>query len=101
MLIRLRWRLLRAALSAILLFWWSTGPAFAHDGPAGSDFLMLDWMDFTFLLFFFAALLMFVVARRRGLLSNLEDAKYHILTIKEPDYYTPPWAKEEPDAAER
>jgi hypothetical protein len=36
-----------------------------------------------------------VVAARRGLLRDVEQAKYHILSIDEPDYYTPAWARED------
>lgn len=68
----------------------------AHDAPdRGAEWLMADWMLLAFLVFFIAALIAFVVALRRGLLSNLEGAKYQVLSIDEPDYYTPEWAREE------
>lgn len=70
--------------------------ASAHGAPdKGAEWLMADWMLLVFLVFFVAALTCFVVALRRGLLSNLEGAKYHILEIHEPDYYTPAWARED------
>lgn len=79
-----------------------TGPgvAWAHEAPAGDEYVLADWMLLAWLLFFACALTVFMVALKRGLLSNLEDGKYHILTIDEPDYYTPDWAREEgePDA---
>ena len=64
-------------------------PTFAHDGPDGAEWIMADWMFITFAVFAGGALIMFVVALKAGLLSNIEDAKYHILTIDEPDYYSP------------
>ena len=76
-------------------------PAFAHEQPDGANWLMADWMLLSFLVFFGMALIAFVIALKRGYLSNLEDAKYYILTIDEPDYYTPDWAKEENDGSER
>jgi hypothetical protein len=76
----------------------AAGPVSAHDGPtAGNEWLMADWMLLSFLVVFGAGLVAFIVALRRGLLSNLEDAKYYILTVEEQDYYTPEWAKEEND----
>ena len=50
-------------------------------GDGGLDFL-------TFAVFGGGALIAFVVALKAGLLSNVEDAKYHILSIDEPDYYS-------------
>lgn len=76
-------------------------PAFAHEQPDGANWLMADWMLLSFLVFFGIALVVFVIALKRGYLSNLEDAKYHILSIDEPDYYTPEWAKEDDDGSER
>lgn len=66
-------------------------------GPDGAELVVADWLVLSFLVFFSVTLLMLLVVAKRGLLSNLEDAKYHILTIHEPDYYTPEWAKEEKD----
>lgn len=63
-------------------------PALAHDGPDGAEWVMADWMFITFALFAGGALIAFVVALKMGLMSNLEDAKYQILTIEEPDYYS-------------
>ena len=88
-------RTVRAAFvgtAAALL--WAT-PALGHDQPVGAEWLMADWMLLSFLVFGLVALVTFVVALKRGYLSNLEDAKYHILTIDEPDYYTPGWARAE------
>lgn len=70
--------------------------AFAHEAPdEGAEWLMADWMLLSFMVFFIVALSAFAIALKRGLLSNLEQAKYYILTIDEPDYYSPDWAKEE------
>ena len=70
----------------------------AHDAPDdGAEWLMADWMLLSFLVFFGVALIAFVIAMKRGLLSNLEQTKYYLLTIDEPDYYTPDWAKEAED----
>lgn len=98
----------------LLLFLWSAAAglvlslatfttAFAHEAPdEGAEWLMADWMLLSFLVFFMVALSVFVIALKRGWLSNLEDAKYYILTVHEPDYYTPDWAKEEnPDGTNR
>ena len=90
-----------AALYVLLFSLFAATPASAHEQPGGADWLMADWMLLSFLVFFGVALIAFVVALKRGYLSNLEDAKYHILTIDEPDYYTPDWAKEQTDDPER
>jgi hypothetical protein len=90
-----------AAIAAALLF---ATPALGHDQPAGAEWIMADWMLLSFLAFGAIALVAFLVALKRGHLSNLEDAKYHILTIDEPDYYTPSWARagaQEDDDADR
>lgn len=63
-------------------------PALAHDGPEGGEWVMADWIFITFAVFAGGAFIAFVVALKAGLLSNLEDAKYHLLTIDEPDYYS-------------
>jgi hypothetical protein len=76
----------------------SVEAALANAAPAGSEWVMADWMLLSFLSFFGAALVAFLVAARRGLLSQMEDAKYHLLSVVEPDYYTPDWAKEDSDA---
>ena len=77
-------------------------PVLAHEGPDdGAEWLMADWMLLSFLVFFGISLLAFLIAIKHGYLSNLEDAKYHVLTINEPDYYTPDWAKEDDNATER
>jgi hypothetical protein len=92
-----RWHIHLTSLTWIafllLLF---AAPVLAHEGPdEGAEWLMADWMLLSFLVFFGVALIAFLVAVRRGYLRNLEDAKYHILTIDEPDYYTPEWAQED------
>lgn len=83
-----------AAVAALVAV--GPAPAWAHEGPDKGDaaWLMADWMLLSFLVFALAALVCFVVALKRGLLRNLEHAKYHILSIDEPDYYTPSWARE-------
>jgi hypothetical protein len=89
------------ATAAALVF---ATPALGHDQPVGAEWLMADWMLMSFLAFGVVALVAFLVALKRGYLSNLEDAKYHILTIDEPDYYTPDWARaaaQEGDDADR
>lgn len=63
-------------------------PVFAHDTPEGGEWVMADWIFVTFAVFAGGALFAFVIALKAGLLSNVEDAKYHILTIDEPDYYS-------------
>ena len=78
----------------------AASPVSAHDQPAGNDWIMADWMLWSFLIFFGAALVVFLVAAKRGMFSNLEESKYYILTINEPDYYTPDWARDEEDPGE-
>ena len=73
---------------AFLLTAFSIAPAFAHDGPEGAEWVMADWIFITFAVFAGGALIAFVAALKMGLLSNLEDAKYQILSIDEPDYYS-------------
>jgi nitrogen fixation-related uncharacterized protein len=77
-------------------------PALAHEQPDGAEWLMADWMLFSFVIFGAAALAIFLFALKRGQFHNMEAAKYHILSIDEPDYYTPEWAREhaeeDPDA---
>jgi hypothetical protein len=92
-----RWHIHLTSLiwMALILLLFAT-PALAHGGPdEGAEWLMADWMLLSFLVFFGVALIAFLVAVRRGYLRNLEDAKYYILTIDEPDYYTPEWARED------
>jgi hypothetical protein len=62
----------------------------AHEAPEGSEWVMADWMFLSFAIIAGAALVAFLFALKSGLLSNLEDAKYYILEIDEPDYYTLP-----------
>jgi hypothetical protein len=64
-----------------------------HEAPKGSEWIMADWMFLSFLVFASVAFMAFIFALKRGLLSNLEDAKYYILDIDEADYYTPEWAR--------
>ena len=77
-------------------------PAFGHEQPDGAEWLMADWMLLSFLVFAGAGLAVFLLALKRGQFHDMEGAKYHILSIDEPDYYTPEWArepaKEDPDA---
>lgn len=80
-----------------LLLFLATIPVSAHESPEGAEWLMADWMLLAFLIFFGVGLMVFLVAVKRGHLSNLEEAKYYILTIDEPDYYTPDWAREDED----
>lgn len=98
----MRWRrILGSGLASGLLLVLSSGAVSAHAQPDGAEWLMADWMLLAFLVFFGAALLAFLVAVKRGLLRDLERAKYYILTLNEPDYYTPAWVKEGDDDAER
>lgn len=67
----------------------------AHEAPAGSEWVMADWMFLSFIIFAGIAFVAFLLALKAGLLSNLEDAKYYILEIEEEDgYNTPDWVKE-------
>lgn len=77
-----------ALVSAVLLSVLLAAPALAHDGPDGSEWVMADWMFITFAIFSGGALIAFVVTLKMGLLSNIEDAKYQVLSIDEPDYYS-------------
>jgi hypothetical protein len=70
-----------------------TRPALAHEAPGGSEWVMADWMFLSFVIFAGVAFVAFLASLKSGLLSNLEDAKYYILEIDEPDYYTPDWAR--------
>ena len=69
-------------------------PALGHEQPDGAEWLMADWMLLSFMVFGGAALTVFLVAVRRGHFHDMEAAKFHILSIEEPDYYTPDWARE-------
>lgn len=83
-------------LLPIIILLVSASRVLAHEAPdEGAEWLMADWMLLSFLVFFGVALIVFIVAVRRKLLTNIEQAKYYILTIEEPDYYTPEWVKEE------
>lgn len=94
-------RLLRTSLGVMILMLLTPGLASAHEAPDdGAEWVMADWMLLIFLVFFLTALTAFLVAFKRGLFYHLEDAKYHILTIDEPDYYTPEWAKEDMNATD-
>lgn len=100
-------KLLAATAGSIGLLMALVLPVLAHDQPDGAEWLMADWMLLSWLAFFLAGLVSFVFALRRGLLSNLEGpSKHYLLTIDEPDYYTPDWAQddeveEERDGSER
>lgn len=86
---------LRSAVLAVGLVLLAHQPVLAHEAPdEGAEWLMADWMLLSFLVFFGVALIVFLVALKRGVFRNLEDAKYPLLDIDEPDYYTPSWARE-------
>lgn len=86
------------AISALILLGLVVQPALAapalHEAPDGSEWIMADWMFLSFAIFAGVAFICFLLALKAGWLSNLEDAKYYILTIEENDYYTPDWARE-------
>lgn len=82
-----------AVVLAVIISLVAVLPASAHDAPSGSEWVMADWMFLSFVIFAGAAFTAFIFALKSGLLSNLEDAKYYVLEIDEPDYYTPEWAK--------
>lgn len=98
-----RWHIhMTSLIWTTLLLLVTAAPVLAHEAPDdGAEWLMADWMLLAFLIFFGVALISFLVAVRRGHLSNLEDAKYYILTIDEPDYYMPEWAREESQGGQR
>lgn len=77
-----------AIFCAVVLTALLAPPALAHDGPDGGEWVMADWIFITFAVFAGGALVAFVLCLKAGLLSNIEDAKYQILTIDEPDYYS-------------
>lgn len=92
-----------AVLAAVLLGLFSyVQPALAapplHEAPDGSEWVMADWMFLSFAIFAGVAFLAFILALKAGLLSNLEDAKYHVLDIQEEDFYTPEWARNGEDS---
>ncbi len=91
--------IISSVLVAVVAIVVAATPALAapltHDQPDGADWLMADWMLYSFLIFFCASMTVFLIAVKRGLFHNVEDAKYYILSIKEEDYYTPDWAKGE------
>lgn len=98
------WKHKRLSAIGLILFWLFlyAQPALAapllHEAPKGSEWVMADWMFLSFAIFAGAAFLAFLFLLKAGLLSNLEEAKYHVLDIEEEDYYTPDWAREEGDA---
>ncbi len=55
-----------------------------------ADYFYLMW----YLSFFLFALVGLLVTVRRGWFRDIESAKYPMLEIDEPDYYTPAWVKE-------
>jgi len=95
-------RLLLVVGSILLWLFLSARTALAapalHEAPKGSEWIMADWMFLSFAIFAGVAFLAFLFVLKSGLLSNLEDAKYHVLEIDEEDYYTPDWAREGGDA---
>lgn len=86
-------RTLAAILLGLLQLLLTARTCLAHDAPQGSEWVMADWMFLTFLLFGGVAFVAFLMALKSGLLSNLEEAKYYMLTIQEEDYYAPDWAR--------
>lgn len=83
-------------LMSVLLALSAHNPVLAADGPTNdAAVVMADWLFLSYLFFFLGALTVFLVAIKRGVFRKVEDAKYYILTINEPDYYTPDWAKED------
>lgn len=82
-------------LAAIVI---AGGPALAvaqeatAEGPRlqPSDYFYLMW----YLSFFLLALIGLLVTLRRGWFRDIENAKYDMMDIDEPDYYTPAWVKE-------
>ena len=98
----LRDRLARATLAVAAVGLAVPSAALAHEAPdEGAEWLMADWMLLSFLVMSGAALLVFLFALKRGLLSNLEEAKFIVLEVDEDDYYTPDWAREPEDEARR
>jgi cbb3-type cytochrome oxidase maturation FixS-like protein len=100
-----RIRIAKSMIAIFLVAWAllvTATPVLAHEQPDGAEWLMADWMLLSFMVFGGAALAVFLVALKRGQFHNMEAAKYHILSIEEPDYYTPEWARnraqEDPDA---
>ncbi len=63
-----------------------------EEGP-GAALTVATWLVLSYLVLFLAALAAFLIALKRGMFHNIEEAKYYMLTIDEPDYYTPDWAK--------
>ncbi len=61
---------------------------------------MADWMFGSFVLFLGSGVLVFVVAWRRGLMRDVEMAKYPMLDIIEPDFYEPEWATDDTERNE-
>lgn len=92
---------LMASAAVLMIALFTPRLAFAapplHEAPPGSEWIMADWMFLSFVIFAGVSFIVFLVVLKAGLLSNLEDAKYHILDIEEEDYYTPDWAKEQGD----
>ena len=98
-----RVRISRASIAlvlAVIVLLLTAWPVFGHDQPDGADWLMADWMLYSWMAFGGAGMFMFLVAFRRGYLSHLEETKYHILSIDEPDYYTPDWARDDAEDEE-
>ncbi len=64
-----------------------------EEGP-GAALTVATWLVLSYVVLFLAALSVFLIALKSGMFHNVEEAKYYILSIDEPDYYTPEWAKE-------
>lgn len=91
-------RLLPFLISTVVFLGVMVRPVLAapalHESPGGSEWIMADWMFLSFIVFAGVAFICFLLALKAGWLSNLEDAKYYILSIEEEDYYTPDWARD-------
>ena len=70
-------------------------------GPEGSAYAIANWLVLSYAVFFLVALGIFLIALKRGMFRNIEKAKYFMLDIDEPDYYTPDWAREGKDDPDR
>ncbi|MEA2312908.1 MAG: hypothetical protein QOE28_2876 [Solirubrobacteraceae bacterium] len=98
----MRRALAMAALAAALAVLAAPAVALAHDAPESdqSKWVMVDWMMDAFFLFAGMALLAFIVAWKAGHFHNLEQAAAIPLMIREEDYYTPDWARDEEEWAD-
>ncbi len=87
-------------IAAVLMAFVSPVVVLASPGlqEDSSDWVTVEEMlVLGYLAFFLVAFIAFLIAFKRGMFRNIEEAKYYILTIDEPDYFTPDWAKEDTD----